>query len=50
VATQSEEFFSRGIQALVKLGTPALNVVGTVLRSDKVFSILFVHILLVKKY
>jgi hypothetical protein len=34
----------------VKAGTPALNVVGAMLRSDKVFSILFVHILLVNKY
>jgi histone-lysine N-methyltransferase SETMAR len=31
-------------------GTPALNMVGTMLKSDEVFSILFVHILLVKKY
>jgi hypothetical protein len=45
VATQSDEFFSSGIQALVK----RWHMVGTMLRSDEVFSILFVHILLVKE-
>jgi hypothetical protein len=49
MATQSVRgvlFFSRGFQALVK----RWHVVGTMLRSDEVFSILFVHMLLVKKY
>jgi histone-lysine N-methyltransferase SETMAR len=44
-SSQSEEFFSRGIQTLVK----RWHVMGTMLRNDEVFSILFVHILLVKK-
>jgi hypothetical protein len=49
VATQSVRgvlFFSRGIQALVK----RWHMVGTMLRSEEVLSILFVHIVLVKKY
>jgi hypothetical protein len=51
MATQSvrEVFFSRNPGISEALAHPALNVVGTMLRSDEVFSILFVHILLVKK-
>jgi hypothetical protein len=47
--SQSEEFFSRGIQALVKRWHTCIERGGTMLRSDELFSIIFVHILLVKK-
>jgi hypothetical protein len=37
--SQSEDIFPRGIEALVKPGTPALIVVGTRFKSDEVFLI-----------